>query len=125
MEKMTSIMIEQNNIISKIEKLKPQDGDVLIFYGVTDQWGDLLTPVYEVLNFLDGVKRGIANDNVGILFLPDKICLSEVTSVEEAKEELKRWISYLQKAMDKVVDIENRKFEKFRDVAEDQTKGSH
>lgn len=117
MGKTTSIMIEQNDIISKVEKLSPQDGDVLIFYGKTDEWGQLLTPVDEVVSFLNRVKENIANDNVSILFLPDKICLSEIKTVEEAKEELKRCISYLQGAMDKVEDIKNRKFEKFREVA--------
>lgn len=117
MGKTTSIMIEQNDIISKVEKLSPQDGDVLIFYGKTDEWGQLLTPVDEVVSFLNRVKENIANDNVSILFLPDKICLAEVKTVEEAKEELKRCISYLQGAMDKVEDIKNRKFEKFREVA--------
>lgn len=117
MGKTTSIMIEQNDVISKVEKLSPQDGDVLIFYGKTDEWGQLLVPVDEIVSFLNRVKENVANDNVSILFLPDKICLSEVKTVEEAKEELKRCISYLQGAMDKVEDIENRKFEKFREIA--------
>lgn len=117
MGKTISITIEQNDIISKVKKLSPQDGDVLIFYGKTDEWGHLLVSVNETVNFLNEVKKNIANDKVSILFLPDKICLSDIKSIEETKEELKRCISYLQEAMDKVEDIENRKFEKFREIA--------
>ena len=105
------------DVIQKIQKAEIKSGDVLIFYGKTDEWGQLLIPVDEIVSFLNEVKESIANDNVNILFLPDKICLAEVKSIEEAKEELKRCISYLQEAMDKVEDIENRKFEKFREIA--------
>ena len=38
-EKMTSIMTDQNEIISSIQKLSPKAGDVLLFYVKTDEYG--------------------------------------------------------------------------------------
>ncbi len=38
-EKMTSITIDQNEIISSIQQLNPKSGDILMFYVKTDKDG--------------------------------------------------------------------------------------
>lgn len=38
-EKITSIMTDQNEIVSSIQKLSPKAGDALMFYIKTDEYG--------------------------------------------------------------------------------------
>ena len=49
MEKMKSITIDENEVLAGIAKIKPEDGDILIFYIKTDDEG---------IPLVDAVTRG-------------------------------------------------------------------
>ena len=108
MEKMISITIDQNEIVSSIQKLSPKAGDVLMFYIKTDEYG---TPMMD----LEAVRQtaemiwNILEDVAG-LFLMDKICLFSIDSADTAIKRLENCISYIREAADQVPDIENGNF---------------
>ena len=52
----------------------------------------------------------LENKNVTGLFLLDKICLFSIDDPKKVINKLEKCISYIQEAVDKVRDIENRKF---------------
>lgn len=48
MEQIETIKLVNNSIISAIDKLHPESGDLLTFYLRTDENGDIKTPFNEV-----------------------------------------------------------------------------
>ena len=105
-EKITSIMTDQNEIVSSIQKLSPKAGDVLMFYIKTDEYGNPMID-FDVVQHMTNMIEKIVDDGVSIMFLMDKICLFSIDSADTAIKRLENCISYIREAADQVPDIEN------------------
>ena len=123
-------MINFDDIFSRVEKVNAAAGDVLIFYIKTDDAGLPYLSLDEYLDIFNTVKNFLDDKNVSVLFMIDKVCLFSVENANEAKEHLKKCVSYIQEAVNKAGDIENGKFRNPIQVqfyckdAEGQTGGS-
>ena len=106
-EKITSIMTDQNEIVSSIQKLSPKAGDVLMFYIKTDEYGTPITTVDTVRQTAEMIRNILEDKDVAGLFLMDKICLFSIENADTAIKRLENCISYIREAMDQVPDIEN------------------
>lgn len=104
-------MINFDDIFSKVQKINAAAGDVLIFYIKTDDTGLPYLSVDEYLDIFNTVQNFLDDKNISVLFMIDKVCLFSVENANEAKEHLKKCISYIQEAVNKAGDIENRKFQ--------------
>lgn len=111
MTKMKSITFDQNKILSGIEKLSPQQGDILIFKVKTDEDGIPLVDLDTVQQTANMIVDILNNKNQG-LFLMDKICLFSIENIEETIKRLENSILLIQEAADKVRNIENGNSEK-------------
>ena len=105
-EKMTSIMTDQNEIVSSIQKLSPKAGDVLMFYIKTDEYGTSMVDLDVVQQTANMIEK-IVDKGVSIMFLMDKICLFSIEDADAAIKRLENCISYIRDATDQVPDIEN------------------
>ena len=106
-EKMTSIMTDQNEIVSSIQKLSPKAGDVLIFYVKTDDDGFPMIGLDNVQQTAEMLGNILEDKGVTGLFLMDKICLFSIDDADTAIKRLENCISYIREAADQVPDIEN------------------
>ena len=109
-EKITSIMTDQNEIVSSIQKLSPKAGDVLMFYVKTDEYGTPmmnLEAVQQTVEMVTDILEDRGDKGVTGLFLMDKICLFSIDSADTAIKRLENCISYIKEAVDQVPDIEN------------------
>ena len=109
-EKITSIMTDQNEIVSSIQKLSPKAGDVLMFYIKTDEYGTPmmnLEAVQQTVEMVTNILEDRGDKGVTGLFLMDKICLFSIDSADTAIKRLENCISYIREAADQVPDIEN------------------
>ena len=106
-EKMTSIMTDQNEIVSSIQKLSPKAGDVLMFYIKTDEYGAPMMDLETVRQTAEMIGNILEDKGVAGLFLMDKICLFSIDNVDTAIKRLENCISYIKEAVDQVPDIEN------------------
>lgn len=109
-EKMTSITIDQNEIVSSIQKLSPKAGDVLMFYIKTDEYGTpmmSLEAVQQTVEMVTDILEDRGDKGVAGLFLMDKICLFSIDDADIAIKRLENCISYIREAADQVSDIEN------------------
>lgn len=106
-EKMTSIMTDQNEIVSSIQKLSPKAGDVLMFYIKTDEYGNPMMDLDAVRQTAEMIGNILEDKGVAGLFLMDKICLFSIDSADTAIKRLENCISYIREAADQVPDIEN------------------
>ena len=109
-EKITSIMTDQNEIVSSIQKLSPKAGDVLMFYIKTDEYGTPmmnLDTVRQTVEMVTDILEDRGDKGVTGLFLMDKICLFSIDSADTAIKRLENCISYIREAVDQVPDIEN------------------
>ena len=106
-EKMTSIMTDQNEIVSSIQKLSPKAGDVLMFYIKTDDDGFPIIDLDAVRQTAEMIGNILEDKDVAGLFLMDKICLFSIDSADTAIKRLENCISYIREAADQVPDIEN------------------
>lgn len=104
--KMTSIIFDENEILSGIQKLSPQDGDILLFYIKTDDNGMPLVDLETVQQTAE-ILMDILDDTNQAIFLFDKICLFSIENSKEVVKRLEKTISTIQEANDKVRDIEN------------------
>lgn len=104
-------MINYDDIFSRVEKVNAAAGDVLIFYIKTDDAGIPYLNVDKYLDIFNTVQNFLDDKNISVLFMIDKVCLFSVENANEAKEHLKKCISYIQEAVNKAGDIENRKFQ--------------
>ena len=109
-EKITSIMTDQNEIVSSIQKLSPKAGDVLMFYVKTDDNGIPMIGLDKVRQTAEMLGNILEDNGVAGLFLMDKICLFSIDSADTAIKRLENCISYIREAADQVPDIENRNF---------------
>lgn len=110
-KKITTIETDQNQILSKINKLNLKDGDILLFNVKTDENGIPLVDLDVVSETANMLSEILSERNVTGLFLLDKICLFSVENSKQAIKRLEEVISYIQEAIDKVRDIENRNSE--------------
>ena len=99
-EKMTSIMTDQNEIVSSIQKLSPKAGDVLMFYIKTDEYGTPMMDLDAVKQTVDMVSNILEDTGVAGLFLIDKICLFSIENTDAAIKRLENCISYVREAAD-------------------------
>ena len=106
-EKMTSIMTDQNEIVSSIQKLSPKAGDVLMFYIKTDDDGFPIIGLDKVQQTAKMIGNILEDKGVAGLFLMDKICLFSIDSADIAIKRLENCISYIREAPHYVPDIEN------------------
>lgn len=109
-EMMTSIMTNQNEIISSIQQLSPKNGDILIFYVKTNEDGTPMMDIETLKQTAKIVENVLNQKKLWGLFLLDKICLFSVDDAKVVIKRLENYISYIREAMDKVVNIENGKF---------------
>lgn len=75
MELVESISLINNSIISAVDKLHPQDGDMLVFYLRTDENGDIKTPFDEVQHCTQFIQKFLNQNynNVKFMMIPDGI----------------------------------------------------
>ena len=109
--KMTSIICDQNDILSSVTKLSPQEGDILLSNIKTDDNGIPLVDLETVQQTAEMLMDVLGNTNQAI-FLFDKICLFSIENSKEVIKRLKKTISTIQEADNKVRDIENANSEK-------------
>ena len=96
---------EDKRIIEKVQKINCGQGDVLLFYYNIDQYFDL-----EDLQQCCRNLEAVLPEEVSIIMLPTNIQLSSIENYKSIIESLQNWISQIQKVMDKVGDIKNKKF---------------
>ena len=106
-EKITSIMTDQNEIVSSIQKLSPKAGDVLIFYVKTDDDGFPMIGLDNVHQTAEMLENILKDKGVTGLFLMDKICLFSIDDADTAIKRLEKCISDIREAPYYVPDIEN------------------
>ena len=70
-----SINLVNNSVISAIDKLHPQDGDMLVFYLRTDENGDIRVPFDEVQHYAKFIQKFLNQNfnNVKFMMIPDGI----------------------------------------------------
>jgi len=107
MEKLT---IDQNKIVSSIQKLSPKAGDVLMFYIKTDEYGTPIVGLDVVQQTINEIEK-IIDNGVSIIFLVDKICLFSNESADAAIKRLEDCISCIREAADQIPDIKNGNLE--------------
>lgn len=109
-EMMTSITIDQNEIISSIQQLSPKSGDILMFYIKTDKDGIPIIDMGTLKQTAKVVENVLNQKKLWGLFLLDKICLFSVDDAKATIKTLENCISYIREAVDKAENIENGKF---------------
>lgn len=109
MKKMTSITTDQNEIVSSIQKLSPEAGDVLLFYIKTDEYGTPMMDLDVIQQTVNMIEK-IVDESVSIMFLLDKICLSSIGDMEKTINILRNYISYIREAAGYTPGIENGTF---------------
>ena len=102
-------MINEDELIERIKQMNCEKGNLLVFYTKTDQYGVPLYDVNTLQQCFDSIISALP-EGVTAIILPDKIWLSSIEDCERALEDLKKCISYLQEAMDKIGNIKNEKF---------------
>lgn len=108
---MKSIMIEDSNIVSAVEKLTPAPGDIFLFLIKTDDQGVPGVDLETVQQTADMMGEILGEYGAKGIFLFDKIYLFSVEDSERIIKSLKKTISYISEAVDQVPDIENGVFE--------------
>lgn len=123
--KTTTLMPDQNEILSSIEKITPKDGDVLLFYIKTDNNGIPLIDIETAQQTADLIGDMFVDKNVRALFLMDKCCLFSVSDSERAIKRLEKAISAIRETDKQLMYIESGNSEKSFvtvDLAEDPSK---
>lgn len=109
---MAIIELDQNEIISAIERINPKDGSVLLFYVKTDEQGIPLVSFETIQQTANIISQAFEAKNVTGLLLLDKICLFSIADSERAIKRLENTISAIQEAINKAGNIENGILEK-------------
>ena len=108
MEKLT---IDQNKIVSSIQKLSPKAGDVLIFYIKTNEYGTPMVNLATVQQTAEMIRNILEGTDVAGLLLVDKICLFSIESADTVIKRLENCISYIKETVDQAPDIKNGNLE--------------
>ena len=108
---MKYIMIEDNNIVSAVEKLTPAPGDIFLFLIKTDDQGVPSVDLETVQQTADVMGEVLGGYGAKGIFLFDKIYLFSIGDSERMIKSLKKTISYISEAVDQVLDIETGIFE--------------
>lgn len=103
-------MIDQNQILSSIQKLDPKAGDVLLFYVKTDDQGIPLISIETINQTAKMAGELLTQQGATGLFLMDKICLFSIEDAERTMKILEKCISYIREATGYTPDIENGTF---------------
>ena len=103
-------MIDQNEIISSIQRLSPKSGDILIFYVKTNEDGTPMMDIETLEQTAKIVENVLNQKKLWGLFLLDKICLFSVDDAKAVIKRLENYISYIREATGKAENIENGKF---------------
>lgn len=100
-----------DDLYTKITKIHPKDGDVIILHVKTDQDGNLINSVKDIQKFVDNVYEILERMGIqaSVMALPDKICLNSVKNANEAIRELQNIIDYIREAMECIGDIKSQK----------------
>ena len=112
-EKITSIMTDQNEIVSSIQKLSLKAGDVLMFYVKTNDDGIPIIgfdKVRQTVKMIGDILEDKGTAGATGLFLMDKICLFSVDDANTAIKRLENCISDIREAVNKVPNIKNGNF---------------
>ena len=112
-------MIEDNNIVSAVEKLTPAPGDIFLFLIKTDDQGMPSVDLETVQQTADMMGEVLGKYGAKGIFLFDKIYLFSIGDSERIIESLKKTISYISEAVDQALDNENGIF---KNVVEIQMK---
>ncbi len=100
-------MIEDNNIVSAVEKLAPAPGDIFLFLIKTDDQGMPSVDLETVQQTADMMGEVLGKYGAKGIFLFDKIYLFSIGDSERIIESLKKTISYISEAVDQALDNEN------------------
>lgn len=109
MKKITTTTLTDDNVFSAIDKIHPEEGDLLLFYVKTDDNGDMYQAwnvVSETSRIMGELLKKFGADGI---FIMDKICLFSIQDADELTRTLEKQISAIQKAKNKLGDIKNRK----------------
>lgn len=120
---MKSIMIEDSNIVSAVEKLAPAPGDIFLFLIKTDDQGVPGVDLETVQQTADMMGEILGEYGAKGIFLFDKIYLFSIGDSERIIESLKKTISYISEAVDQVLDNENGIFEEAVEIQMRDTLG--
>ena len=117
-------MIENNNnIVSTVEKLIPAPGDIFLFLIKTDDQGMPSIDLETVQQTADMMGEVLGKYGAKGIFLFDKIYLFSIEDSERIIESLKKTISYISEAVDQALDIENGVFEEAVEIQMRDTLG--
>ena len=100
-------MIEDNNIVSAVEKLTPAPGDIFLFLIKTDDQGMPSVDLETVQQTADMMGEVLGKYRAKGIFLFDKIYLFSIGDSERIIESLKKTISYISETVDQALDNEN------------------
>lgn len=109
MKKITTVTMTDNNIISAVDKIHPEDGDFLLFYVKTDDAGVPVSGWNEVETAARVMGDLLKDKGAWGVFIMDKICLFSIENAEELTRTLDKQISAIQKAKRKLGDFKNGK----------------
>lgn len=103
-----------DDFYTKLTKLRPKNGDVVLLHVKTDEYGSLLYPVDQIQKAVDQVyeildKMGV---KAAVAAFPDKICLNSVKNVDDAIRELQNIIDYVREAKELIGGFKKQKSEK-------------
>ena len=104
-------MIEDNDIVSAVEKLTPAPGNIFLFLIKTDDQGVPNVDLEVVQQTANIMGEVLGEYGAKGIFLFDKICLFSLGDQERIVKSLKKTISYISEAVDQALDIENGIFE--------------
>ena len=106
MEEMTSIIFDKDRLLSRICKLSPKKGDIILFQLKTDEQGFPIVS-YDAANQMFQWLQELMGDGIHFLFTVDKIGYFCIKNSEECIKFLEEGISFIKKANEKALDIEN------------------
>ena len=103
-----------DELYTKLTKIRPKNGDIVLLHIKTDDDGNLLYPVDEIQKAVDQVyeildKMGI---KAAVAAFPDKICLDSVKNADDAIRELQNIIDYVREAKELIGGFKKQKSEK-------------
>lgn len=109
MEGMTSIIFEKDRLLSRICKLSPKPGDVILFQLKTNEDGEPILSPSDIVPFVNGLKELSEELQCSFVLTLDKMGFFTTKNTEGAIKYLEQALSSIKKANRNVLDIENEK----------------